>query len=63
LFCVGHSIDRQRVTFVKRPAGCAARLFVEADGNVECNDDIGEVDAGARGRRIAAHTVTEPVLV
>ena len=55
-------IDIDGVAFGERPALCAARLFVEADRNVQREQGIGKVDTHALRRLIAAHAVADPVL-
>jgi len=53
----GFAVEGEGPAFLKQPASRAARLFVEPDRKVECNDDVGKVDAGARIGLISAHPI------
>ena len=62
LYCIGFAVDRQRMAFFERPAGCAAQLLVEPHRYIERDDHIGKIDTGAAGNLVTAHAVAQPVL-
>ena len=62
LYSARFAVEGECAALLEQPASCAARLLVEPDRQIECHDDIGQIDADAGIGLIATDTVAHAVL-